>query len=82
MVYYHAKNLIWGALEADDTVTVSFDIYTDQDVKVDGRQEVHGSLTEIQQMIQNKVKSKCEAVGLYAEITQNTELAIEMTQQG
>lgn len=79
MTYYYARNLQWGELEADNTVTVGFDIYTDLDVKIDGTQEVHGFVSEIQQLIEAKVRTKSEAVALLEAIRANEEFAIEMT---
>lgn len=82
MTYYYARNLQWGELEADNTVTVSFEIYTDEDVKIDGMQEVHGAVADIQQLIEAKVRTKSEAVALLEAIMANEEFAIEMTQVG
>lgn len=79
MTYYYARNLQWGELEADNTVTVRFDIYTDLDVKIDGTQEVYGFVSEIQQLIEAKVRTKSEAVALLEAIRANEEFAIEMT---
>lgn len=80
MTYYYARNIQWGDLSADNTVSVSFEIYTDQDVKIDGTQTVEGPVTDIQQLIEAKVRTKSEAVALYEAIRENQELAIEMTQ--
>lgn len=80
MTYYHARNIQWGDLSADNTVSVSFEIYTDQDVKIDGVQTVEGPVVDIQQLIEAKVRSKSEAVALFEAISANQELAIEMTQ--
>lgn len=79
MTYYYARNVTWGELESDDTVTVTFEIYTDEGVKIDGLQSVHGSISEIQQLIEAKVRTKSEAVALYEAVRENTEFTIEMT---
>lgn len=82
MTYYYARNIQWGELSASNTVSASFDIYTDQDVKIDGTQTVEGPVADIQQLIEAKVRSKSEAVALFEAIKENTELMIEMTQEG
>lgn len=79
MTYYYARNLTWGELSADNKVSVSFEIYTDQNVKIDGTQTVEGAVADIQQLIEAKVRTKSEAVALLEAIRANGEFAIEMT---
>lgn len=79
MTHYYARNLQWGELSVDNKVSVSFEIYTDQDVKIDGMQTVEGAVVDIQQLIEAKVRTKSEAVALFEVIKANEEFAIEMT---
>lgn len=82
MIFYYARNLQWGELEPDNTVTVRFDIYTDDGEKIDGTQEVRGDVADIQQLIEAKVRARSGAVALLEEIKTNKEFAIEMTKVG
>ena len=79
MTYYYARNFTWGELSADNKVSVSFEMYTDQNVKIDGTQTVEGAVADIQQLIEARVRTKSEAVALLEEIRANEEFAIEMT---
>lgn len=79
MIYHYARNVVWGALEADDTVTVTFDIQNAAGDTLFQLQSVHGTLADIQQLIADKVKSKSEALEAYEVLISNTEFTIEMT---
>lgn len=81
-MFHHAKNVTWGALEVDNSVTATFDIYDDTEKLIDTAQSVHGDITVIQQLISDKVKERSAAIAQYETITANTDFAIEMTQVG
>lgn len=79
MTYYFARNLTWGELSADNTVSASFDIFNENDEQIGTTQTVEGSVMNMQQLIEQKVRTTSEAVALFETIRENSELAIEMT---
>lgn len=85
MALIYAKNIRWGELSDSNTVEAVFDVY--ESGQKTGELAITSGIREIQQAIIAAVKGLAipepgditdeEAVGLYAEITQNTELFFE-----
>lgn len=78
-MFYYAKNVVWGELEMDDTVAVSFNIFDDQNTMIATNITVKGTTDQIQQLVSDRVKTKSAAVEAYNALKLNEEFAIDMS---
>lgn len=89
MTYRYAKNIIWSALDGNNEVTASFDIFNELGVVIYRNRSVTGPMNlvqdyivrdvrDIEVLIQNEANAKAEAESLYTQVTQAKELTIEI----
>lgn len=77
-MFHYAKNVVWGELEPDDSVRVTFDIQNSEGVTIAQELVVKGTLDAIQQIILAKVQTKSAAIEAYNALKLNSEFAVEM----
>lgn len=83
---FYAKNIVWGPLNADNSVTATFDLFQEDELVQSGISAT-ACIRLIQQAIVEVAKggqpplayeiSNEEALGIYNDVIQNTELFFE-----